>query len=66
MTDKSRGKETRISFDPSVMEQLFDLAATRQHGSVHTIIKKAVSEFLTNNPLIPNSEENNNDRSNRK
>lgn len=28
------------------MEQLFALASTREHGSVHTIVKKAVSQFL--------------------
>ncbi|MGG9115550.1 hypothetical protein [Klebsiella aerogenes] len=44
MIDKN--KQLGITFDPYVMEQLFALASTREHGSVHTIVKKAVSQFL--------------------
>jgi len=41
-----KNKQLGITFDPYVMEQLFALASTREHGSVHTIVKKAVSQFL--------------------
>ncbi|EEW7958531.1 hypothetical protein D6I78_02540 [Escherichia coli] len=44
MIDKN--KQLGISFDPYVMEQLFALASTREYGSVHTIVKKAVNQFL--------------------
>lgn len=44
MIDKN--KQLGVSFDPYVMEQLFALASTREHGSVHTIVKKAVSQYL--------------------
>ncbi|WP_213198927.1 hypothetical protein [Klebsiella aerogenes] len=44
MIDKN--KQLGITFDPYVMEQLFSLASAREHGSVHTIVKKAVSQFL--------------------
>lgn len=44
MIDKN--KQLGVSFDPYIMEQLFALASTREHGSVHTIVKKAVSQYL--------------------
>lgn len=44
MIDKN--KQLGITFDPYVMEQLFALASTREQGSVHTIVKKAVSQYL--------------------
>lgn len=39
-------KEMRISFPDHVMKEIYDLASTYEHGSAHTIIKKAVSQFL--------------------
>lgn len=39
-------KQLGVSFDDYTMNQLFKLASARTHGSVHTIIKKAVSQFL--------------------
>ncbi|MBA4819680.1 hypothetical protein H2241_01570 [Pantoea ananatis] len=53
-------KQIGVSFDPYVMEKLFALASTREHGSIHTIIKKAVSQYLKNvnsNPVKDPSNE---------
>jgi hypothetical protein len=60
----SKNKELGISFDPYVMEQLFALASTREHGSVHTIVKKAVSQYLkTVNSISVKDSQNDSSRS---
>ncbi|MEG6015766.1 hypothetical protein UXP77_08395 [Enterobacter hormaechei] len=61
----SKNKELGISFDPYVMEQLFALASTREHGSVHTIVKKAVNQFLktVNSTPVKDSQDDRNNRS---
>ncbi|KAA6103350.1 MULTISPECIES: hypothetical protein [Pantoea] len=62
MNNKQTNRQMGISFEPHVMDQLFELAATRQHGSVKTIIEKSVKHYLKT--LNSNMQETNNDRSN--
>lgn len=45
---QAENKQLRISFSDEVMEELFRLASTREHGSVYTIIKKAVAQYVNN------------------
>ena len=41
----------KIEFDDELMRELCALAATREHGSIYTIVKKATREFVKKNTV---------------
>ncbi|QGY29366.1 hypothetical protein [Pantoea cypripedii] len=42
----SKQREIKLSFPDEEMAVIFSLAETRKYGSAHTIIKRAVSDFV--------------------
>lgn len=41
----------KIEFDDELMQDLYALASTREHGSIYTIVKKATREFIKKNTV---------------
>ena len=54
----------KIEFDDELMQGLYALASTREHGSIYTIVKKATREFIKKNTVnYATVKENNDDHS---